>query len=107
MAIDKASADQWLSEQLSTSAPGQATVVMHSAVMQYLRGDIRSRVEAVFRRFGRKASHDAPLARLSFEPGQKYFALQLELWPRDVSLTLADAHPHGAWADWRIGTGPQ
>ncbi len=103
--IDTASADHWLAEHLAAPASGQVTVVMHSAVTQYLDKTVRARMESVLARQGRHADRRAPLVRLSLEPGQKYFALRLRIWPGNIDVILADAHPHGAWANWFIGTG--
>jgi hypothetical protein len=102
--LGQESADTWLARQLEAPADGVVTVIMHSAVMQYLGKDLRARVNAIIRERAQHASPQAPLARLAFEPGRKYFALRLHLWPHDIDLVLADAHPHGAWAEWHVGS---
>lgn len=107
VSVDAAGAARWLAGELDAPVPGHVTVVMHSTVMQYLAKDLRGRIDQLIARHGKRASHGAPLARLSLEPGQQNFALALDLWPHDVHVLLADAHPHGAWAEWFIGTTPR
>lgn len=103
--IDIADAPAWLDDQLRDRRQGHLTVVMHSAVRQYLGRELRSQVDAIVRRRAEDATPRAPLAELSFEPGRNHFALRLRLWPRGLDLLAAEAHPHGAWAEWFIGAG--
>ncbi len=103
--VDVADADVWLDDQLRDRRPGHLTVVIHSAVRQYLGRELRSRVDAIIRSRGEEATRHAPLAELSLEPGRKHFVLRLRLWPRGLDLLAAEAHPHGAWAEWFIGAG--
>lgn len=106
MIVDESAASAWLERRLAAAHRGVITVVMHSAVVQYLERRERSAVDAVIRAAAGRATREAPLARLSFEPGRRNFALRLEVHPAGLSLTLADAHPHGAWAEWFIGSDP-
>ncbi len=102
--IDRASASAWLAGRLAAPAAGVVTVVMHSAVVQYLGTEERRAVDTVWREASGRATPEAPIARLSFEPGQEHFDLRMRLAPRGVSSTLATAHPHGAWAEWYSGS---
>lgn len=102
-----AAADDWLATELEAAAePGATTVVMQSVVGQYLSADARSRIRRLIRDAGGAATRDAPVAWLCFEPGSRHFELRLSLWPPGLDLTLADAHPHGAWANWFVGSEP-
>ncbi len=104
--LDAADAASWLGLQLADSRSGVVTVVMHSAVRQYLSAEQRRAVDATIQTAADRATSAAPLARLAFEPGPKYFTLSLRMWPQGIDLTLACAHPHGAWAEWYIGSDP-
>jgi hypothetical protein len=106
--VATAAAAPWLANELSMLPAGATTVVMQSAVTQYLSDNDRRSVRQTIRTAGRLAMHEAPLAWLRFEPGpRRWFELRLALWPLGVDLTLADAHPHGAWARWFIGSEPR
>lgn len=100
-------AGDWLADELAEPVPGVATVVMQSVLSQYLSAEARSRLRRTIRSAGRRATPDAPLAWLRFEPGARHFELRLALWPQGAELLLADAHPHGAWAEWFVGAEPR
>lgn len=106
--VAQAAAGPWLGNELSMLLPGATTVVMQSVVTQYLSARDRRSVRQTIRTAGRLATHEAPLAWLRFEPGpRRWFELRLALWPLGVDLTLADAHPHGVWARWFVGSEPR
>jgi hypothetical protein len=100
-------AGDWLTAELAEPVAGATTVVMQSVMSQYLSAEARSRVRRTIRSAGTRATADAPLAWLRFEPGARSFELRLALWPHGVELTLADAHPHGTWARWFVGSEPR
>jgi hypothetical protein len=84
VAIDRASADEWLPAQLAEPVEGMATVVFHSVVWQYLPGPVRASLHATIAEAGRRATRDAPLAYLHLEPRPEvYFPAELRLtrWP--------------------------
>jgi hypothetical protein len=82
-----------------------ATVAYHSIVMQYVGAEGRARIAAAIDEAGARATRDAPLARLAFEPddvesGIGAFELKLRLWPGGGERLLARAHPHGPPVEW-------
>lgn len=104
-AIDRADAAGWLADRLAEPAPGVATVVVHSIVMQYLPRDGRLRLAALLRAAGRDADARRPLAWLRMEPpGRELPAedpdrglaeLRLTRWPGGTETLLGHAGYHG------------
>jgi len=104
----------FLAERLASTAPGVATVVMHSVVWQYLTPAEQHGITAAIEAAGARATPDAPLAWLRFEPPAADLRVELRcrLWPAGPGLDngdgcdcpgdtlLALCHPHGAWVDW-------
>lgn len=106
VALDTASADTWLSEQLARDGRGAATVVYHSVMLQYVDPAARRRLVEEIESAGRRARPEAPLAWLRMEPADTLASdmeVWLTTWPGGHPQRLAVAHPHGAWVRW-IGT---
>lgn len=83
---------------------GTCRALFHSIVWQYLSNDSQSRITAAMENFGTEATHDRPLAWLRLETNRETFRHELSVryWPGGEEWTpLAEAHPHGAWIDWR------
>ncbi len=86
--------------------PGAVTVIWHSVMTQYLPESEQAALDEAFAALGARASEDAPVARLAFEPrllqsaAGVLFALDLQLWPGGASTRLASAHPHGDSVTW-------
>jgi hypothetical protein len=100
--IDQADAADWIEAQLRAAAPGQATVVVHSIVLQYLPPERRRRLRAVLEGAGRSATVDAPLAWLRMEPATDEAAdVRLTCWPGGEEELLATAGYHGPPVRWR------
>jgi hypothetical protein len=103
--VIRASAVDWLPERLAESNEGIATVVYHSIVMQYVGAEGRARISEALEAAGERATREAPLAHLSFEPddvetGLGAFELRLRLWPEGHERLLARPHPHGPPIEW-------
>ena len=102
--IERATAQTWLPEQLADPVPGVATVVFHSIVMQYLPSEQRREVFGLIRDAGARATPDAPLAWLSFEPHLPDTNLGAELgvtiWPGGERRALALCGFHGDPVRW-------
>lgn len=102
--VDRADAAEWLAAKLARPAPGEATVVYHSIVQQYLGEEGRARLRAVISEAGASATADTPLGWLRFEPnrpeGGGRFLVHLTTWPGDDERLLAEAHPHGRPVRW-------
>jgi hypothetical protein len=102
--IERAAAQDWLPRQLAAPVPGVATVVFHSIVMQYLPSADRRCVFDTIRRAGARATDEAPLAWLSFEPHlpdpPSGAELGLTIWPGGERRALALCGYHGDPVRW-------
>ncbi len=101
--VENADAAAWLERELALPAAGAATVVAHTIVWQYFPAATAERVRATLAAAGARATPERPLAWLAFEHTKADAPpeLALTLWPGDAPRTLACAHPHGAWVDWK------
>lgn len=66
--VEQGGGAAWLEERLRTPAPGMATVVFHSIVMQYVEREERARIVSLMQQAGDAATAQAPLAWLRMEP---------------------------------------
>lgn len=101
--VDRALAQDWLVEQLAEPARGVTTVVFHSIVLQYLPSDQRRLVRDRVRAAGERATPDAPLAWLTFEPHRdpdRGAELGLTIWPGGERRALALCGYHGDPVRW-------
>jgi hypothetical protein len=98
--IDDADAADWVEAQLATEVLGQATVVTHSIVFQYLPPDSRTKLERVLREAGEQATGAAPLAWLRMEPAGERAELRLTTWPHGDDVVLGTAGYHGSPIWW-------
>ena len=103
--VQAAQAADFVRQQLQQRAPGQALVLMHSVVWQYIaraeQDDIRAQMQAA----GQAATAKAPLAWLRFEPPapDKPVDVRCRFWPGGADRLLARCHPHAARIDWLAG----
>jgi hypothetical protein len=102
--VDSSDALAWVQRALATPPPGRATVLYHSVMWQYMPPAARDALRATITAAGERASHEAPLAWLAFEPpnADAQMELTLTLWPDGQPRVLARAHPHGRWIE-RLG----
>jgi len=101
--IDAQGAGTWLGEALADPAPGVTTVVFHSIMWQYMPRGERRRVRQLINEAGERASEEAPLARLTFEPHKDPLAgaeLGLTIWPGGQRRPLALCGYHGNPVRW-------
>jgi len=99
--IVRATAPDWLAQELRTPKSGVATVVFHSLMWWYMSRAERDEVTAAIDAAGRRASADAPLAWLQLEPIDRDKPnLALRLWPGGDETVLASAHGHGSEVWW-------
>jgi hypothetical protein len=101
--IDRAGAAAWLTGVLAEPAPGRATVVYHSVVWSYLPPEEQEVAEAAIQAAAERATPEAPLARLRFEPHRevaKGAELSLTTWPGGEHRSLALSGYHGEWVRW-------
>jgi hypothetical protein len=98
--VERADAAEWLEERLAAPAPGVATVVFHSIVMQYLPRAGRQRVRELIAAAGERAGPGAPLAWLRMESGGAEAEVHLTSWPGGEEQLLAEAGYHGCEVRW-------
>lgn len=94
--VEQASAAPWVEDVLSEPVPGQATVLFHSLVMQYLSEEDRAAFHREIQLAGARATVDAPLAWLRMEPGGERADVRLATWPGGEDRRIARAGYHGA-----------
>jgi hypothetical protein len=95
ISIEHEPAAAWVRRMLAEPAPGQATVIYHSIVSQYLSDGERAALVEGIRQAGQRATADAPIAWLRMEPADDRANLDLTLWPGDEERHLARAGYHG------------
>jgi hypothetical protein len=103
--VDAADAADWIEDQLAEPAPGRATVVHHSIVLQYLSRPTFERLRAAIEAAGRRATPDAPVHWLRMEPAGEVADVRMTTWPGpgghpDEEL-LATTGYHGPPVSWR------
>nr|MBO2504084.1 DUF2332 domain-containing protein [Thermoanaerobacterales bacterium] len=98
--VDAADLGAWAEARLAEPVEGVATVVAHTIVWQYVDGPSRDRLRAALRRAGERATPDAPVAWLRFEPAGAVGDLRLTWWPGGTEQVLATAEYHGVPVYW-------
>ncbi len=100
--VEAADALRWVQGALATSRAGEATVLYHSVMWQYMPQATRDTLRSTIGAAGERATREAPLAWLAFEPpdADAHMLLTLTLWPGGQPRVLARAHPHGRWIEW-------
>jgi hypothetical protein len=84
--------------------PGVTRALYHSVMWQYLPDATRAAISEMMAQAGERASADKPLAWISLETNRRTFRHELSVryWPRGGEWAiLSEAHPHGAWVEWR------
>lgn len=102
VAIQAARAAGFVRAQLAARRPGQAWVLMHSVVWQYIPVDEQAAIQALLDEAGAAATPQSPLAWLRMEPPRPdvRMALRCRLWPGGEDRLLAQCHPHGQRIEW-------
>lgn len=100
VAVEAADAVDWATAQLAEPRPGLATVVAHSIVAQYLTAPRRAELVRIINAAGARASREAPLAWLRFEPGPHAAEVRLTAWPGGEERLLATSPYHGPPVTW-------
>jgi hypothetical protein len=93
--VERAEGAAWAAARLAEPAPGKATVLFHSVVMQYLGDDERERFEDTVRDAGGTATAEAPFAWLRMEPDGDRAEVRLTIWPGGEDRRLLRAGYHG------------
>ncbi len=95
VAIAQGGAASWAKQILAQRSPGQATVLYHSIVAQYLSEEEWAAFQGNVREAGDLASEDAPLAWLRMEPAGSMADVRITTWPGGKERHLARAGYHG------------
>lgn len=100
--VESADALAWVLRELAKPRPGQATVLYHSMMWQYMPAPTRAALRDAIADAGARATAAAPLAWLSLEPPDAgvVFDLRVTLWPGGESRRVATSHPHGREVTW-------
>jgi hypothetical protein len=96
VAVERETAAAWAERLLARPAPGQATIIYHSIVSQYLSDSERAALFDGIRAAGARATPEAPLAWLRMEPNDDRANLELTLWPGGEGRLLARVGYHGS-----------
>ena len=94
--VEQSGAAEWIEARLAEPAPGTATVVFHSIVMQYLPDEERDRFE--------RAVKSRDVAWLRMEPADEAADVRLMLAGED--RLIARAGYHGNFVEWNRGLTP-
>lgn len=98
--VERADAGEWIEERLAEPVPGVATVVHHSIVLQYLPRPSFRRLRAAIHGAGERATAEAPVHWLRFEPAGPVADVRLRSWPGDEDVVLATSGYHGPPVNW-------
>ena len=102
-ALEKADAASFLRKRLATRREGEAFVLFHSIVWQYLPAATKASIVGDLGEAGFAASKAAPIAWLRMEPlatTDKHAMLSLTKWPGGGTRHLARCDYHGRWIEW-------
>lgn len=100
--LETADAARFVRKRLQRRKTGEAFVLFHSIMWQYMPRASKDGVLAALEEAGREATREAPVARLRMEPlGQgPYATLSLTMWPGGETRRLARCNYHGRWIEW-------
>jgi hypothetical protein len=95
VSVEWETAAAWARRMLAEPSPGEATVIYHSIVSQYLDEDERAALFDGIGAAGERATAEAPLAWLRMEPADDRANLDLTVWPGGEERQLARVGYHG------------
>lgn len=100
--VTQGDAVDWLEQRLSTRHTGHLHLVFHTVAWQYFPAAAQARGAALLAAAGRRATSDAPLARLGMEADgdANGAAVTLTIWPGGQPRQIARVDFHGRWVDW-------
>jgi hypothetical protein len=106
--LERMDAGEFVDERLAAAqAKGVVRVLYHSVMWQYLPDATRRRITAAMEHAGSNATAERRLAWVRLETNRESFRHELSVryWPGgEEAVTLSEAHPHGAWIEWRGAT---
>ncbi len=107
--IERSDAAPFVAERLAApQEAGVTRVLYHSVMWQYLPEPTRRAITASMDRAASQATPERPLAWVQLETNRATFRheLSIRFWPGGGEpVVLAEAHPHGAWIEWRVEHG--
>ncbi len=84
---------------------GTTRLLFHTIMWQYLPKETRDDIRAMLEEKGSQATPEKPFAWMRLETNRETFRHELTVryWPggSDKWTLLAEAHPHGAWVEWK------
>ena len=100
--VAQVDAADFVRERLAARRGGEAFVLFHSIMWQYMPQSSKEGVLSALEAAGKTATRDAPIARLRMEPlGEAPHAtLSLTVWPGGETRRLAKCDYHGRWIEW-------
>ena len=101
--LTAADAGEWVEDRLREPAPGVATVVYHSIVLQYLPRTTFRRMRAAIEAAGARATEAAPVCWLRMEPAGEVADVRLRSWPDGEDVVLGTTGYHGPPVTWAPG----
>jgi hypothetical protein len=93
--VEQELAAVWAQKMLAAPARGQATVIYHSIMSQYLSDAERTALFDAIEAAGKRATEHSPLAWLRMEPADDRADVDLTLWPGGETRRVARAGYHG------------
>jgi hypothetical protein len=96
VALDRATASDWLPRQVEQTAAGTTSVVFQSYVQQFYTPAAAARIRSTMHAAGTRATSEAPLAWMRLEPEGGRLVLRLALWPGRAERVVASCTHHGA-----------
>ena len=103
--LESADAGDWVEAIMAEpQVEGTTRCLFHTIVWQYLPGFTQDRITHAVETAGAATERKKPVAWLRLETNRQTFAheMQARYWPDGEQwVTLAAAHPHGAWVEWR------
>jgi hypothetical protein len=94
--VEQELAAAWAQKMLAEPARGQATVIYHSIMSQYLSDTERTALFDAIEAAGKRATEQSPLAWLRMEPADDRADVELTLWPGRETRRIARAGYHGS-----------
>jgi hypothetical protein len=102
--VERADAADWLTARLAQRAPDLATVIYHSVFLQYPPREKRSAMIAAIEAAGERATAEAPLCWLRYEPEAIFdgprnsvrFCVDMITWPGAERRVLAFSDGHAS-----------
>jgi hypothetical protein len=96
VSLERDTAAAWTERVLAEQTPGQATVIYHSIISQYLGEEERATFYGHIEAAGARATVATPLAWLRMEPRDDRADVHLTTWPGGKERLLARVGYHGS-----------